>query len=160
MKNVRCLGSKLDNAFNDFEIQIPTSPPPPSFQKKWCNSRMRKVLLYNMVIFYMRKSVANTLALSKWAYRAPSRSRTSVKKFSHEIPAPLTEVCPPYSPKVGATYKSFVQNGEISWYNVYMKYEVHVMSKTEATHRYSRCSDSLLRTPLIPQNGWLVGWLV
>ena len=86
-----------------------------------------------MAIFYMRKSVANTLALFKWAYRAPSRSRTSVKKFSHEIPTTLTEVCPPHSPKVGATYKRFVQNGEISWYSVYMKYEVRVMSKTEVT---------------------------
>ena len=60
---------------------------------------MRKVLLHNMVIFYMRKSVANTLALSKWAYRAPSRSTTSVKKFSHEIPTPSRKFALPTHPR-------------------------------------------------------------
>ena len=126
MKSVQRLGSKLHIDFNDFETQTPPPLAPPSFQKKRCNSWMWRLLLYNMVIFFMRCCVLRTLALSNWAHHAPWRSWASVKKDFRVISTPFTKVHPPHSPKVGATYESFIRNDAIGWYNVYMQYKVRV----------------------------------
>ena len=112
--------------FQRFWDPNPTSPRTPSFQKKRCNSWMWRLLLYNMVIFFMRCCVLRTLALSNWAHHAPWRSWASVKKDFRVISTPFTKIHPPHSPKVGATYESFIQNDAIGWYNVYMQYKVRV----------------------------------
>lgn len=131
----------------------------PLISENRCNSRIRKVLLHNVVIVFLWNYMVSTSALSKCAYYGPLRSRTSVKKFFFVQIPPHAEVCPPQkSLKVSATRTSFIQNNEVSWHDVSMNSEVVWLTKCKPqinVHDVRNCSSPhiiyLRLTSVIPQ---------